>query len=54
LAIFIVESFELPVQYENVKDIRFSGNEPDSTMFVVTTGNGIAFGEWVGEEASKW
>ena len=39
-------SFYLSEKYEPVKSVRFSCNESDSQMFVVTASNGVVFGEW--------
>lgn len=43
----LTDSFDLPEKYEQVESVRFSRNENDLTMFVVTTTNGIIFGQWV-------
>ena len=40
--------FELSEKYDVVESLRFSSNEVDSSMFVVTTRNGVVFGQWVG------
>lgn len=44
-----VDSFELSEKYDQVESIRFSGNDSDSRIFVVTSRNGIAFGQWVSD-----
>lgn len=39
--------YELPQKYGKVKNIKFSPNKNDRKSFVVTTENGIIFGNWV-------
>lgn len=39
--------YQLPQKYGNVKSIKFSPNKNDRKSFVVTTENGIIFGNWV-------
>jgi hypothetical protein len=43
----VSDSFELPEKFDRVQSIRFSCNESDLETFVVTSRNGIAFGQWV-------
>lgn len=41
------DSFELPSKYDEVESIRFNSDDSAARMFIVTTKNAIAFGQWV-------